>query len=213
MEITFQHVCDPCEYLLFDNVCTLENLNKCFNEAKLVESAFEEPSKTGSAKTDCGKLKKQNNGVFLNKIYTPDFASHSPISISLGNIFEMAKGRQYTALSQMNHFKHIAGYNILLSAYKNNDYYESHQDNSVLTILFWFGDSDNKGGDLVFTDFNHTISFASNRALVFPSYYQHEVTKVETNKQGYVRYSATALLCIDGLSVPKQPATIGTNDF
>ena len=125
----------------------------------------------------------------------------------------MAKGRRYTALSQMNHFKNIVGYNILLSAYKNNDYYESHQDNSVLTILFWFGDSDNKGGDLVFTDFNHTIPFASNRALVFPSYYQHEVTKVETNKQGYVRYSATALLCIDGLPVPKQPATVGTNDF
>lgn len=213
MEVTFQHVCDPCEYLLFDNVCTLENLNRCFSEAKLIEPAFEEPSKTGSAKTKNGKLKKQNNGIFLSKIYTPDFALHSPISSSLDSIFKMARGRRYTALSQMNYLKNIVGYNVLLSAYKNEDYYESHQDTSVLTILFWFGDSGNKGGDLLFTDFDHTVPFASNRALVFPSYYEHEVTKIETDKQGYVRYSASAFLCIDGMSIPDQPVTVGTNDF
>lgn len=210
--MTFQHICSPCEYLLLDNVCEFEELQKCFVEAELLSPAFKEPKETGSAKTKDGKFKKQNRGVFLDALYTSEFAFYSPISTSLHKIVTTAKEKQYTALSQMNYLKNISGYNILLSAYKNGDYYETHADTSTLSVLFWFGEAD-KGGDLTFTDFNHTVSFASNRALVFPSYYQHEITKVETDKEGYVRYSATAFLLIDGTKQLEQPATVGTNDF
>lgn len=212
MEMTFQHICDPCEYLLFDNVCTPEELQKCFVEAQLLSAAFEEPSKTGSAHTDCGKLKKQNSGVFLNKIYTPDFALYSPIATTIHKIIETTKQKQYTAPSQINYVKQSSGYNVLLSGYKNGDYYETHIDSSVLTVLFWFGETV-KGGDLIFTSFNHTVPFISNRIVMFPSYYDHQVTKVETDKKGYVRFSATAFLMIDGSEPIKQPITIGTNDF
>lgn len=211
--MTFQHICNPCEYLLFDNVCTPELLNSCFNEAKLIEPAFKEPSETGSATTDCGKIKKQNSGIFLNEVYAASFATYSPIVSSFNNVFKTAKNKQYTALSQMNYLSKIAGYNILLSAYKDGDFYESHTDLSVLTVLFWFGEHDNKGGDLIFTQFNHTVSFVSNRAIIFPSYYEHKVSKIETSKDKYVRYSVTALLCIDGMPVNNQPTTTGTAEF
>lgn len=213
MEITFQHVCNPCEYLLFDNVCSSVKLQECFNEVQLLSPAFKGPKATGSAKTEDGKSKKQNSGVFLPDVYTPNFAFYSPIATLVHEIIEIARERQYTAFSQMNYLKKISGYDILVSAYQNGDYYETHTDTSVLTVLFWFGESDNKGGDLVFTDFDHTVPFISNRIVIFPSYYQHEITKVGTFKEGYVRYSATAFLVVDGTIQTKQPATVGTNDF
>lgn len=212
MEMTFQHVCDPCEYLLFDNVCTPEELQKCFVEAELLSPAFKEPKETGSAKTEEGKFKKQNGGIFLQELYTLNFALYSPIATTLHKIIETAKQKQYTALSQINYAKQSSGYNVLLSGYKNDDYYETHIDNSVLTVLFWFGETV-KGGDLIFTSFNHTVPFISNRVIMFPSYYDHQITKVETDKEGYVRFSATAFLMIDGSQPIMQPMTIGTNDF
>lgn len=212
MEVTFQHICDPCEYLLFDNICSPKELQKCFSEAQLLSAAFKEPKETGSAKTEDGKFKKQNKGIFFKEIYTPNFAFYSPIANSVHKIIEVAKERSYTAFSQMNYLGNVSGYDVLLSAYKNGDYYESHKDSSVLTLLFWFGETD-KGGDLIFTSFNHTVPFVSNRIVIFPSYYQHEVTKVETTKEEYVRFSVTAFLMIDGSISIKQPTTIGTNDF
>lgn len=213
MEMIFQHVCNPCEYLLFDNVCSPERLQKCFSEAEIISSAFKEPKNTGSAKTEDGKLKKQNSGIFFSEIYTPKFAFYSPVATTLHHVIEETKAKQYTAFSQMNHIRHISGYDVALSGYKNTDYYESHADISVLTVLFWFGEPDNKGGDLIFTSFDHTVPFVSNRIVIFPSYYEHEVTKVESKKEGYVRYSATAFLTIDGTKLPEQPMTVGTNDF
>lgn len=212
MEMTFQHVCNPCEYLLFDNVCTPEELQKCFLETQLVSSAFKGPKETGSAVTGDGKFKKLNGGIFLHEIYTPNFAFYSPITTALHKVIEITQKRQYTALSQINHINQISGYNVLLSGYKNNDFYASHKDTSVLTVLFWFGETVT-GGDLSFTSFNHVVPFVSNRAIIFPSYYEHEVTKVETDKEGYVRFSATAFLVVDGTKKLEQPTTNGTNDF
>lgn len=213
MEMTFQHICDPCEYLLFDNVCTPEELQKCFVEAELLSAAFKEPKETGSAKTEDGKVKKQNKGIFFNEVYTPNFAFYSPISTSLHKIIEIAKERNYTAFSQMNYLRNVSGYNVLLSGYKNSDHYESHTDVSVLTLLFWFGKENFTGGDLILTDFNHTVSFKYNRVILFPSYYNHEVTEIKSDSKDYVRFSATAFLVVDGTKQPKQPNTVGTNDF
>lgn len=212
MEMIFQHVCNPCEYLLFDNVCTPEELQKCFVEAELLSPAFKEPKETFPAKTKDGKIKKQSDGIFLQELYTPNFALYSPIATTLHKIIKITKEKQYTAPSQINYVKKSSGYSVLLSGYKNGDYYERHADSSVLTVLFWFGETVT-GGDLSFTSFNHVVPFVSNRVIIFPSYYEHEVTKVETNKEGYVRFSATAFLVIDGTIQPEQPNTVGTNDF
>lgn len=207
LEMTFEHICNPCEYLLFDNVCTPKELQKCFLEIELLSSAFSGPNETGAAKTEDGEYKKQNGGVFLSTVYTPNFALYSPITTVLNKIIETTKAKQYTALSQMNFVKKISGYNVLLSGYKNGDFYNSHTDISILTVLFWLGEDVN-GGDLVFSSFNHKIPFVSNRVVIFPSYYAHEVTKVETNKDGYVRFSATAFLLIDTNQHIQQPATV-----
>lgn len=211
MYITITHVCDPCEYLILDNVCTSEELDKCFSEVELLSPILKNPNKTLSASDENGKLKKKNKGVFLNEIYSPELIQHSPIHIATSKILGTAKNQQYTVYSQMNFLNLINNLSVLLSAYKNGDYYLSHKDNSTLSLLFWFGKHNFIGGDLLLKDFNHTIPFVSNRGIIFPSYYDHEVTKIESSVEDYVRYTATGLLQISGLS--NQPTTIGTSDF
>lgn len=213
MEMMFKHVCDPCEYILLDGVGSEQELGKCFLEADLLSPTFDVPKNTGAAKDEKGNVKKQNKGVFFTKIYKPEFAFASPISIQVHKVVTTLQNKQYTALSQINFLKNISAYDVLLSAYKNGDYYKSHQDVSVLTLLFWFGKENFTGGDLIFTDFNHTVPFKSNRAILFPSYYSHEVTETKSDDENYVRYCATAFLMIDGSVKIDQPITTGTNDF
>jgi Rps23 Pro-64 3,4-dihydroxylase Tpa1-like proline 4-hydroxylase len=209
----FQHVCDPCEHIVLDNVCSEKELEKCFLEAELVSPAFEDPKNTGTAKDGRGNSKKQNKGVFFSKIYMPEFALVSPIAVQIHKVVEALKSKEYTAFSQMNFLKNVSGYDVLLSAYKNGDHYKSHTDASVLTMLFWFAKETFTGGDLIFTDFNHTVQFKSNRAILFPSYYNHEVTETKSESKEYVRFSATAFLMIDGLVKIQQPKTVGTAEF
>lgn len=213
MEMIFQHVCDPCEYLILDNVCSEQELSRCFLEIDLISPAFEGPNKTNSAKHEDGSLKKQNEGIFFEQIYTPAFAFVSPILVQLHKAIKVLDERKYTALSQMNLLSKVSGYNVILNGYKNGNYYESHQDRSVLTALFWLAKEDFSGGDLVFTDFNHTVPFKSNRVILFPSYYEHAITEIKSDSENNVRFSASAFLMVDGIRKHEQPTTVGTNDF
>lgn len=213
MEMIFNHVSNPCEYLLLDNVCSQEELKNCFNETKLIALAFKEPKETGSAKDNFGNYKKQNMGVFLSHLYTPQFAMYSPITNVIHSVITKIKSYEYTPHSQFNYLRCVFGYDVLVSAYKNNDYYSQHFDAATLTLLFWFGEENINGGDLNFPEFNHVVKFKSNRAIIFPSYYQHEVTKVKAEKDGYVRYCATSFMKIDDTREVQQPITVGTNDF
>lgn len=214
MEITFNHICEPCEYLILDNICTPEELQECLKEMQFLLPAFKEPKYTGSAKEYDGTIKKKNKGTFLQDVYHPNFSTYSFNTKVINKIFETVKSKSYTPLSCMQYLKNISGYDILLSAYKNGDYYLSHKDSSVLTILFWCGEESINGGNLVFTNFNHEVPFKKNRAIVFPSHYEHQVTEIKTDLDGYVRFSATAFLLVDGgFSSANQPTTVGTNDF
>jgi len=213
VEMIFQHVCDPCEYLILDNVCSEQELSQCFLEIDLISPAFEGPNKTNSAKHEDGSFKKQNKGIFFEQIYTPSFAFVSPILVQLHKAIKALDSRKYTALSQMNLLSKVSGYNAIINGYKNGDYYESHQDGSALTALFWFAKEDFYGGDLVFTAFNHTVPFKSNRVILFPSYYEHAITEIKSDSENNVRFSVSAFLMIDGLRKHEQPTTVGTNDF
>jgi len=201
MEITITHVCDPCEYLILDNVCTPEELDRCFFEVDLLTPVLKTSDKT----------KNKNNGVILNDIYSPLLIQHSPTFIATSKILGTTRKQEYTVYSQMNFLKLINNTTLLLNGYKNNDCYFTNQNSSTLISVFWFSKHSFIGGDLFLKDFNHTIPFVSNRAVIFPSYYQHETTKIESNVDGVVQYNATGFLSICGPS--NQPTTVGTNDF
>lgn len=152
------------------------------------------PENTGTGLSEGGVHKKNNSGVFFDTIYTLDFAEASPCTRLCKAIINECREKHYTPNSVFCAFDTMEGFTPLFSAYRNGDYYKAHRDNAKLTLLLWLGEHSFTGGDLYLPDFDYTIKFEPNTAIIFPSYYLHEVTKVESEKEGYVRFVVSAFI-------------------
>jgi len=194
-EVEIIHKWDKAEYILIKNVCSEDELRLCKNELEILSNVLKEPEDTGSAKDTEGNFKKQNMGIFFDTIYTPMFGNHSPCAKIMDKALKIISSGNFTPHSVMNYTKIGGfGYNVLFSAYKDQDYYKGHRDHSTLTLLFWIKNKDFSGGNLTFVEFDEQISFEDNCVLIFPSYYLHEVDEVESSCDGYVRYVVTAFV-------------------
>lgn len=193
MEI--KHNWENAEYLFIKNICSEDELRLCKNELEILSFGLERPEKTKSAIDENGKLKKENRGIFFNDVYVPKFGDYSPCTQVVEKAIKVSRNGNYTPHSIFNYVSHkLIGYNLLFSAYSNNDYYEAHRDAATLTLLFWLKNKNFTGGNLKFTDFNEEIPFEDNSVIIFPSHYQHEVSKVNTSEDDYVRYVISAFL-------------------
>lgn len=85
----------------------------------------------------------------------------------------------------------------VVNYYEDSNNYGEHFDSFMHTVFIWFYKSPKRfeGGNLRFPELNKTIECIHNRMVMFPSYYLHEVEKVEIeNKyrdQGLGRYCMT----------------------
>lgn len=159
-----------------------------------LEPVLEKPSETGSAKDEEGNDLKDNRGIYFNKVFQPLYAECSPTSRILESFIAKVGTAQLTPNSAFNAMHGMKGFDLLFSAYRNGDYYEAHRDESRITVLFWLGEKDFEGGDLYLPDFDYMIPYEQYRITMFPSYYRHEVTKISTEKEGFVRYCASAFI-------------------
>ena len=93
----------------------------------------------------------------------------------------------------------------LISYYENNEYYDAHWDDYAWTMCIWFVREPRlfDGGDFDFPDSKQKIQLKHNRAVFFPSMFEHRVTpvkmKIETKEIGYGRYTITHFY----ISVPR----------
>ena len=155
---------------------------------------LDKPEDTGTAVEKDGTPRKDNRGIFFAKIYTPEFAEASPCSRLCEAVINECREKPYTPNSAFCAFYNMQGFDPLFSAYRNGDYYKAHRDQARLTLLLWLGEKNFTGGDLYLPDFDYTIPFEPDTAIIFPSHYQHEVTKVETEQEGYVRFVVSAFI-------------------
>lgn len=176
--------------LLFANC----DAHEAKRELLLLEPILNPPEKTGTAKDTNGTARKDNRGVFLDQVYAPLYAECSPTSKILESFVKQAKESNFTPNSAFQALYIIEGFNVLFSAYRNGDYYKPHRDTAKLTALLWLGEKDFDGGDLYLPDFDYTINYEKNKLIMFPSYYQHEVTPISTDQEGFVRYCASAFI-------------------
>jgi len=202
--VEVKHSWENAEYLFIKNVCSEDELRLCKNELEILSFGLETPEKTGSAKYENGKLKKENGGIFFHDVYVSKFGDYSPCTQVVEKVIKVARTGNYTPHSIFNYItQNAVNYNLLFSAYSNNDYYEAHRDAATLTLLFWLKNKNFTGGNLKFTDFNKEVPFEDNSVIVFPCHYQHEVSKVNTTEDGYVRYVVSAFLIPAGLPPDK----------
>ena len=75
-----------------------------------------------------------------------------------------------------------------INYYEDEDHYESHVDNYMMTIFCWLHRKPKgyTGGDIIFTDTNVTVKCEHNRLVMFPSFYRHEVQPIKMNDKNSV---------------------------
>ena len=90
----------------------------------------------------------------------------------------------------------MTNYNqMMVNYYENSDYYESHMDFNMMTIVCWFHRTPKAytGGDVTFHDIDTILECNHNRMVMFPSYYFHEVLPVKMKdknlEMGWGRYA------------------------
>lgn len=164
------------------------------NELSMLEPILRKPEETGGAVDEKGEQKKDNRGIFFQDVFSPAYAECSPTSLIIEEFVKKAQSCEFTPNSVMQSLYSINGFNVLFSAYRNGDYYEAHRDKAKLTVLLWLGEKEFDGGDLYLPDFDYTIQYEPNKLIMMPSFYRHEVTKISTEKEGFVRYCASAFI-------------------
>lgn len=168
---------------IWQEICFLSNESDKFDS---------DPGKTGSAKDDDGKYKKQNKGMFLDVVYSGN-RNISNILRENRKIFNISKTLEEYHLF----YRYITSSNkdaTLLNYYESSDYYESHFDNAIITTITWFYDKPKKfeGGNLILEETTE-IECLHNRIVIIPSIMSHSVTQIsmDTNlkNKNYGRYS------------------------
>jgi predicted 2-oxoglutarate/Fe(II)-dependent dioxygenase YbiX len=192
-------------YVIYDDFFNKEEMSKIWSEMLFLTSPDKmlTPEKSGSALDRDGKVLKKNSAIFLETFYADRNVSN--ISTITNKVFDKQVRDDLKMVGGLFDFLEIANveYNFL-SYYEENDYYDSHRDNSIFTALFWLNREPKKfeGGDLVFEHLNETIEYKSNRLVIFPSFFFHAVTPVKmlgnyTPFGGDGRYTMTKFIGIN----------------
>lgn len=188
-------------------VTTIDNLystNECdliFEELNFLHSKLKSPEDVNGPGTSYrdGIALKHNKGLFLDSCYSDRSISNilqvnrKIFSAEARNLLEKESTFfRYISLSNRDTTK--------IHYFSNGDYYSSHNDASLITVISWFYNSPKSffGGDLIFENLV-SVECLNNRVVVFPSCLYHEVEKVSipSDLNGrFGRYSISQFLSI-----------------
>jgi Rps23 Pro-64 3,4-dihydroxylase Tpa1-like proline 4-hydroxylase len=192
---------DPFPYLKIENMYSDEELDLISEELVFLnhKNKLEDPEKSGSA-TENGKILKQNMGLFLDDLYRKREISN--ILTINRKIFNKEYLESYASLNFG--YKSILNCNrdaTLISYYENGGYYYPHRDNSVHTAVTWFFKIPRlfEGGNLFFSEYDHTVKIDHNMTIIFPSFVLHSVEEIsmqENLPHGFGRYCMSQFITI-----------------
>jgi hypothetical protein len=192
---------DPFPYLKIENMYSDEELDLISQELVFLnhKNKLENPEQSGSA-TENGKILKQNKGLFLDDLYKKREISN--ILTINRKLFNKEYLESYASLNFG--YKSILRCNqdgTLISYYENGGHYNPHHDVSVHTALTWFFKIPRlfKGGNLIFSEYDHIIEIDHNMTIIFPSFVLHSVEEVsmeENLPSGFGRYCMAQFISI-----------------
>ena len=94
-------------------------------------------------------------------------------------------------------FKDSNGVSTLISYYEENDYYDTHYDNFQWTNCIWMCKEPKKfnGGDFELPEIKTKILLKNNRAIFFPSCFEHKSNVIKFNEKindiGFGKFTIT----------------------
>lgn len=192
----------PVPYAIVRNFFDEKEISDIWKELEFLtnDQTLLPPTATGTATFGGETPKKKNSGVFLDNIYQDRNISHilrHNRKIWNENLVEhlMTKHILFKMLPKCNQDC------CLVSYYEDGDHYALHDDAAVFTFLVHLFKEPKQfvGGDLVLHP-DKIIENESNRLIVFPSFHQHSVTKLEMKSNdkfnGFGRYTITQFVGI-----------------
>lgn len=183
MEIKHIH-CDKSSYITFENIFDKRDLELIWEEVRFLchENKLMDSEQTGSAKSFDGRLLKSNKGLWLDNIYSDrNISNYLSIYKKPFDIINSSSQELINVDINLKLFFNTKFDSTLMSYYENSDYYDSHSDLSCYTYVFWLFKEPKlfTGGDISFPELNQTINIKSNMAVLFPSWLDHKVDKIE----------------------------------
>jgi hypothetical protein len=189
-------------YLIIDKWYSEEEEYCVWKELDFYQTTeLEKGEETIIAKGDDGEPLGKHLRIHLNSLYNPQFRNKSHIlrlSTKIQNETFHKKVLEANPIYGRNFTSTNHDYN-LISYYEDKHFYKPHIDSFLWTMLIWFYKKPKNftGGELVFVDRKEIIELKHNRMILFPSYFLHEVTPIQVNKdfkKGDGRYTITKFL-------------------
>ena len=177
--------------VVVDDWYTPEELNliwkqlNFFTQKNMMERA--EVSGSVARKPETNEAKGRNARIWLDNYFTQEGSMFNIISNSLAS--KLTHDFNNLVLSCSEQFTNFVTTNTntnFVSYYENNDEYDYHFDTSMFSMLIWLYKTPKKfkGGEFSFKKENRKIELKNNRMILFPSYLEHKVTKLNMKNSG-----------------------------
>lgn len=147
-------------------------------------------------------VSRANNDRSSKGVFLPDNLKYNKIARKWSDPNEVELERYTESHISYRYLQNLLFETRLLNYYEDQDFYDTHTDWSVYTMVVMLAKTPLKftGGDLELKDIHKTIEFKNNRVVFFPSYAKHKVTpvkmSVEDHGKGMGRFSITHFLYI-----------------
>jgi len=171
-------------YLVVDDYYNEEELIKIWYELGHCRDKLLSPEDSGSAYNIDNRGKREylktNASLWIHE--SIEYSLIRECTKKTFDILNDVKDQQKEYSKSTWFFKNLYTHSncTLVSYYENSEYYKSHYDHAVITVLTWLYVEPKKfkGGDLTFTDYDITIECINNRTIMFPSLIRHEVDPI-----------------------------------
>ena len=177
--------------VVVDDWYTSEELNliwkqlNFFTQKNMMERA--EVSGSVARKPETNEAKGRNARIWLDNYFTQEGSMFNIISNSLTSKLTHDFNNLVSSCSeQFTNFVTTNTNTNFVSYYENNDEYDYHFDTSMFSMLIRLYKTPKKfkGGEFSFKKENRKIELKNNRMILFPSYLEHKVTKLNMKNSG-----------------------------
>tara|TARA_B100000073_G_scaffold330063_1_gene318236 strand:- start:265 stop:876 length:612 start_codon:yes stop_codon:yes gene_type:complete len=140
---------------------------------------------------------KKNTQIGLDELYQDRKTSN--ILNTMDKIYEDSELIQ--TLKDMSWFYEIWGYtnldNTFVAYYENSDYYRSHRDIAVISVMYWLWEEPKsfEGGNVHLTDYDIEIPLERNQLMIMPSSTHHAVDEIKMIR-GVDKLSGMGRYCV-----------------
>ena len=177
--------------VVVDDWYTPEELNLIWKQLNFFtqKNAMERAEDSGAVarKLETNEAKGKNARIWLDNYFTQEGSMFNIISNSLASKLTHDFNNLVSSCSeQFTNFVTTNTNTNFVSYYENNDEYDYHFDTSMFSMLIWLYKTPKKfkGGEFSFKKENRKIELKNNRMILFPSYLEHKVTKLNMKNSG-----------------------------